>query len=674
MACRRRRYNVAQALQAVLESGSEDTCSDDYSPGETSSSDADSESDIEDIRARPVNHGGGVRTRGGGARTCGGGARTHGGGPPVRQDPNPQDTNVLTMNQDETRRGRQRGRGRGRARGRGRGRGVGRRNNVQQNGTQQGAPIPPIPPQPPQDPQDDSGDDEVPCEIWTEANKEAPVIPNFVATPGIQVDTTNFVPLDFFKLYISEDMFNYFVTETNRFAQQHITSNQMKTKARGKNWVPVTVNEMKQFLGLLLLMGILRKPDMQMYWSQHPLFATPLFPGVMSRDRFLLILKFWHFNDNANMPQANAPNSDRLYKIRPLVDELFEKFQTVYTPDVKLSLDEELMLWKGRLIFKQYLPLKRARFGIKIFCLCESSGYTYRFRIYTGKEDQNPDIARHVPDDAHDMTVTESIVLDLMLPLLNKGYHLYTDNYYSSVRLFRYLDQHETGCCGTVRSNRVPHVVKNKNLARGESAAYRNEHLLLHKFRDKKDVYVLSNLHDESTVRKRCRGRTETYIEKPVSVNDYNQHMGGVDKVDQLIQPYDATRRSMKWYRKLAVHLIQVAMLNACILQQKNGGQLNFLKFQTEVLASLIFSGEKDPDIPKMEHVVRLTERHFLMLTPETDKGGRGKKHLTRKCRVCRKKGIRREVMYLCAQCPSHPALCPFPCFEKYHTKINYYE
>ena len=60
MACRRRRYNVVQALQAILESGSED--SDDCSPKETSSNDTDSESNIEDIRDKPVNHGSGVRS------------------------------------------------------------------------------------------------------------------------------------------------------------------------------------------------------------------------------------------------------------------------------------------------------------------------------------------------------------------------------------------------------------------------------------------------------------------------------------------------------------------------------------------------------------------------------------------------------------------------------------
>ena len=40
---------------------------------------------------------------------------------------------------------------------------------------------------------------------------------------------------------------------------------------------------------------------------------------------------------------------------------------------------------KGRLGFKQYIPNKRARFGIKMFSLCEVSGYLCNSFVYLGK-------------------------------------------------------------------------------------------------------------------------------------------------------------------------------------------------------------------------------------------------------------------------------------------------
>ena len=90
------------------------------------------------------------------------------------------------------------------------------------------------------------------------------------------------------------------------------------------------------------------------------------------------------------MPALDNPSPDKLFKLRPLLDHLFEKFQEVYVPACNVSIDESLLLWKGRPSFKQYIPLKRARFGVKSFMLCEDSGYTFSFKIYTGRENAAP--------------------------------------------------------------------------------------------------------------------------------------------------------------------------------------------------------------------------------------------------------------------------------------------
>jgi len=143
---------------------------------------------------------------------------------------------------------------------------------------------------------------------------------------------------------------------------------------------------MKKCIGLLLVMGVVKKPSLALYWSTDLLFQTPLFSAVMPRNSFLLLLNFFHINNNKNATSRDDPHRDRLFKIRPLLDELFEKFQTTYTPGPSNAVDESQLLWKGRVVFKQYLPLKRARFGIKLFCLCKDSGYMCRFRVYKGKQ------------------------------------------------------------------------------------------------------------------------------------------------------------------------------------------------------------------------------------------------------------------------------------------------
>jgi hypothetical protein len=40
-------------------------------------------------------------------------------------------------------------------------------------------------------------------------------------------------------------------------------------------------------------------------------------------------------------------------------------------------VDEIIVLFNGTVVFKQYIPKKHKRFGIKILKLCDCTGYTW---------------------------------------------------------------------------------------------------------------------------------------------------------------------------------------------------------------------------------------------------------------------------------------------------------
>jgi len=105
------------------------------------------------------------------------------------------------------------------------------------------------------------------------------------------------------------------------------------------------------------------------------------------------------------------------------------------------SIDESLLLWKGTFISnnKQYILIKRSRFGVKLFKLSESSsGYIYRFRIYVGK-DNVLQFPPGVPQPSTKFGLTERIVWFLILPILKKGHYRYVVNHYTSIPLFTAL-------------------------------------------------------------------------------------------------------------------------------------------------------------------------------------------------------------------------------------------
>ena len=49
-------------------------------------------------------------------------------------------------------------------------------------------------------------------------------------------------------------------------------------------------------------------------------------------------------------------NFDRLWKIRDLFEILNDTFSKFYYPSENLAIDEVIVPFKGRVIFKQYIP------------------------------------------------------------------------------------------------------------------------------------------------------------------------------------------------------------------------------------------------------------------------------------------------------------------------------
>ena len=73
----------------------------------------------------------------------------------------------------------------------------------------------------------------------------------------------------------------------------------------------------------------------------------------MSRKRFQLLQRFLHFKNNQD-PQYNPydPDRDRLFKIRTLMDMVTQKFNSACHPPENLIVDESVVLYKGRLLFR----------------------------------------------------------------------------------------------------------------------------------------------------------------------------------------------------------------------------------------------------------------------------------------------------------------------------------
>jgi len=89
-------------------------------------------------------------------------------------------------------------------------------------------------------------------------------------------------------------------------------------------------------------MGIVQKPTARSYFLKRRVISKPGFADVISRERFELICKFLHFIDNESLPTYLGP--PLLFKIYPVIWQLYIKFQTLYLPNQNIANDECLTL------------------------------------------------------------------------------------------------------------------------------------------------------------------------------------------------------------------------------------------------------------------------------------------------------------------------------------------
>ena len=145
-------------------------------------------------------------------------------------------------------------------------------------------------------------------------------------------------------MFITEELIDYITEETNKYAVQYFAANPaMGPLALARSWIDVTAIAIKKAFALCLLMGVVQKPQLHLYWSLDPLLNASIFNVVMPRNQFQVIIAFLHFADNSDYG-VNDPNRDRLHKVRDVIEYIFDKFKSVYVPNEFVCIDEELLL------------------------------------------------------------------------------------------------------------------------------------------------------------------------------------------------------------------------------------------------------------------------------------------------------------------------------------------
>jgi hypothetical protein len=393
----------------------------------------------------------------------------------------------------------------------------------------------------------------------------------------------------------------------------------------------------------------------------------------MPRDRYEILTTFLHFADNSEeRPLRGEDNYDPFWKIRPVMTLCEEKYQQIYSPHCQLSIDESIIKFKGRVHMRQYLPSKPTRWGIKQFALCESkTGYALKFITYCGK---------NTIEQIDSFSITETICLKLLEQYENKGHIVFTDNFYTSPTLFKALQTKGIGACGTVKAGRknMPKEIhpRQLHLNKGDDPVFmRCENMVACAWHDTKRVHFLSTIGTNNTTDKNIRAKGEPggyrEVEKPVIAENYNEHMGGVDILDQKLGTFMYPHKSSKWYFTIYHRLREVAIVNSYIVysldcKNKNVTPLSPRIYREQIIQGLLMGyyrkSERRGRPSSTDKPQRLVERHHI--------GQYDNAKYKPDCIVCSDRSTpgwkRKQTNYYCKQC--NLPMCFLPCHELYHS------
>ena len=297
-------------------------------------------------------------------------------------------------------------------------------------------------------------------------------------------------------------------------------------------------------------MGTITVNNLQEYWSQNFNSKIPFFGTIFKRERFMQI--FWMLHLHQTNP-GDQSLRNRTQKVSNYLNFLDTKFQECFVPSREISVDESVVGFKGKISFLTYNPNKPTKWGIRIYVLADAnSGYIYSILPYYGSF-TSENLVRP------DLPVSSRIVLQLCQKLLDgnpgsKGYHVFTDRYYTGLPLAKELLKLKIHLTGTMQTNRkyIPDSIKKPIFGDDKTFACRFQNFLLLAWKDKRVATTLSSWDVSGTepINRRVRGGDIQIVNKPHVIVNYNKYMGGVDRADSYTASYCFLRKSVKCCRR----------------------------------------------------------------------------------------------------------------------------
>ena len=328
-------------------------------------------------------------------------------------------------------------------------------------------------------------------------------------------------PKDAFQAFLSDDIIEEILLCTN------LQGRRVATKRNA-----VQQEELLAFIGVLLLAGVEKNWDLdtqQLFLDQK---HNPTYNAAFGINRLENIRRHLRFDDKQT--RAERQKQDKLAAFSYIWGLFIKNCKTQFSLGPYTTVDEQLVPFRGRCPFTQYMPNKPAKYGIKIFWLCDASlPYAPNARIYVGRQ----------PGSEPEKNLGHNVVADLTSPLQGSGRNVSMDNYFTSVPLVKTMLQHNLTIVGTMRKckREIPECMKASKSRETKTSTFGfNDQITMVSYVPKKNksVIMLGTMHHDINIDE------EDPKKRPGIIKFYNKTKIAVDLVDQMVQTYTCRRQT----------------------------------------------------------------------------------------------------------------------------------
>ena len=210
----------------------------------------------------------------------------------------------------------------------------------------------------------------------------------------------------------------------------------------------------------------------------------------MGINRFWNIIRFIRFDD-ANT-RAQRMEIDKAAPIRDIWTMLNNSLPKHYNPIEHLTIDEQLYPYQSRTKFTQYIPSKPAKYGIKVWWICDAeNSYPLTGQIYTGKSSAG-----------REKNVGERVVKDLEAQYQGSGRNITMDNYFTTLSLAKSLLSWDLTIVGTLKKNKTYTMTAFKTREELSTVFGFHEKVTMCSYVPKKNkaVIMLSSMHQVAKI------------------------------------------------------------------------------------------------------------------------------------------------------------------------------